>query len=75
MPCPQKDLIMTKCDYIKISSMTVLHKYVSQTFTTICTIAFMLKNMRAQHGEWNKIIVPISSYNSNVCFMSSNDKK
>lgn len=75
MSCPQRDLIMTKCDYIKISSITVLQKYVSQTFTTVCTIAFMLKNMRAQHGEWNKIIVSISSYNSNVCFMSSKCQK
>ncbi len=45
MSCPQRDLIMTKCDYIKISCITVLQKYVSQTFTTVCTIAFMLKNV------------------------------
>jgi len=40
-----------------------------------CTIAFMSKIMRAEHGKLNKITVSITSYNSNICFISGNERQ
>lgn len=74
MSCPQGDLIMAMCLYQDIQHNSVKEICEPNVYDH-CTIAFMSKIMRAEHGKLNKITVSITSYNSNICFISGKKKK
>lgn len=62
MSCPQGDLIMAMCLYQDIQHNS-FKEICEPNVYDHCTIAFMLKIMRAELGKLNKITVSITSYN------------